>query len=120
MKRHNLQPPFRESSDSLRQQAASTNLPMPYTPASGNGVYAWAFGAIALHPHSPDWLSTERKVENPVRANPGGVGFTAPLGSSQASPHMPPVLYPTVRRTLPTALPPERKSIEEPSTSSRI
>jgi len=50
MKRHNLQPPFRESSDSLRQQAASTNLPMPFTPASGNGVYALAFGAIPLKP----------------------------------------------------------------------
>ena len=47
MKRHNLQPAFRESSDSLRQQAASTNLPMPFTPASGNGVYAWALAAIA-------------------------------------------------------------------------
>ena len=46
MKRHNLQPSFRESSDSLRQQAASTNLPMPLTPASGNGVYAWAFCAM--------------------------------------------------------------------------
>ena len=46
MKRHNLQPPFRESSDSLRQQAASTNLPMPSTPASGNGVYALALVAI--------------------------------------------------------------------------
>ena len=44
MKRHNLQPSFRESSDSLRQQAASTNLPMPATPASGNGVYAWTLG----------------------------------------------------------------------------
>ena len=48
MKRHNLQPPFRESSDSLRQQAASTNLPMPSTPASGNGVYALALGAICF------------------------------------------------------------------------
>jgi len=45
MKRHNLQPSFRESSDSLRQQAASTNLPMPFTPASGNGVYALALCA---------------------------------------------------------------------------
>ena len=50
MKRHNLQPPFRESSDSLRQQAASTNLPMPSTPASGNGVYALAFCAISFTP----------------------------------------------------------------------
>jgi len=47
MKRHNLQPSLRESSDSLRQQAASTNLPMPSTPASGNGVYALALGAIS-------------------------------------------------------------------------
>ncbi len=46
-KRHNLQPSFRESSDSLRQQAASTNLPMPSTSASGNGVYALALCAIA-------------------------------------------------------------------------
>ena len=46
MKRHNLQPSFRESSDSLRQQAASTNLPMPSTTASGNGVYALALGDI--------------------------------------------------------------------------
>ncbi len=43
-KRHSLQPSLRESSDSLRQQAASTNLPMPSTPASGNGVYALALG----------------------------------------------------------------------------
>jgi len=47
MKRHNLQPAFRESSDSLRQQAASTNLPMPSTAACGNGVYALALAAIA-------------------------------------------------------------------------
>ena len=47
MKRHNLQPTFRESSDSLRPQAASTNLPMPSTPASGNGVYALALAAMA-------------------------------------------------------------------------
>ena len=47
MKRHNLQPSLRESSESLRQQAASTNLPMPCTPASGNGVYALALYAIA-------------------------------------------------------------------------
>jgi len=47
MKRHNLQPSFRESSDSLRPQAASTNLPMPCSPASGNGVYALALVAIA-------------------------------------------------------------------------
>jgi len=46
MKRHNLQPSFRESSDSLRQQAASTNLPMPSTTAFGNGVYALALGDI--------------------------------------------------------------------------
>jgi len=51
MKRHNLQPTFRESSDSLRPQAASTNLPMPSTPASGNGVYAWALGAILSPTH---------------------------------------------------------------------
>ena len=49
MKRHNLQPAFRESSDSLRQQAASTNLPMPSSTASGNGVYALALGATSLH-----------------------------------------------------------------------
>ena len=48
MKRHNLQPALRESSDSLRQQAASTNLPMPSATASGNGVYAWALAAICL------------------------------------------------------------------------
>ena len=48
MKRHNLQPSFRESSDSLRQQAASTNLPMPSTPAFGNGVYALALAVIGL------------------------------------------------------------------------
>ncbi len=47
MKRHNLQPALRESSDSLRPQAASTNLPMPSTTASGNGVYALALVAIA-------------------------------------------------------------------------
>jgi len=46
MKRHNLQPALRESSDSLRQQAASTNLPMPSATASGNGVYALAFCAM--------------------------------------------------------------------------
>ena len=50
MKRHNLQPSFRESSDSLRQQAASTNLPMPFTTASGNGVYALALDATAPSP----------------------------------------------------------------------
>jgi len=49
MKRHNLQPALRESSDSLRQQAASTNLPMPSATASGNGVYALALAAISLH-----------------------------------------------------------------------
>ena len=38
MKRHNLQPSFRESSDSLRQQAASTNLPMPFAPASAHSI----------------------------------------------------------------------------------
>ena len=57
MKRHNLQPSFRESSDSLRPQAASTNLPMPCTPASGNGVYALALGVIASRqtPRNPTW-----------------------------------------------------------------
>ena len=49
MKRHNLQPSFRESSESLRQQAASTNLPMPSTPASGNGVYALALDDTPPH-----------------------------------------------------------------------
>jgi hypothetical protein len=47
MKRHSLQPSFRASADSLRQQAASTNLPTPSTPACGNGVYALALDEIA-------------------------------------------------------------------------
>ncbi len=87
MKRHSLQPSFRESSDSLRQQAASTNLPMPSTPASGNGVYAWAFGEI--QPPCPDtgnlsavvraslvWPRTHAECELAVRtssvADPAG------------------------------------------------
>ena len=60
MKRHNLQPAFRESSDSLRQQAASTNLPMPSTAASGNGVYAWALAAIVSFRSGHDLPSARR------------------------------------------------------------
>jgi len=67
MKRHNLQPAFRESSDSLRRQAASTNLPMPFTTASGNGVYALAFG------ESPTTLLSNSHVAGGAQAAWSGV-----------------------------------------------
>jgi len=68
MKRHNLQPSFRESSDSLRQQAASTNLPMPSTPASGNGVYALALAAICLNLTAVSGRWAHRRVPRGMEA----------------------------------------------------